>query len=77
LNVEVGPKRLELLHEVVPSATSMALLVNPTNPSIAEPFSRAMYGSREFVVAGGLISYGTSLIETYRQVGSAAANSSP
>jgi putative tryptophan/tyrosine transport system substrate-binding protein len=29
LNVEVGPKRLELLHEVVPSATSMALLVNP------------------------------------------------
>jgi ABC-type uncharacterized transport system substrate-binding protein len=29
LNVEVGPKRLELLHEMVPSATSMALLVNP------------------------------------------------
>jgi putative ABC transport system substrate-binding protein len=27
---------------VVPSATSMALLVNPTNPSIAEPFSRAL-----------------------------------
>jgi len=42
LNVEVGPKRLELLHEVVPSATSMALLVNPTNPSIAEPFSRTL-----------------------------------
>jgi ABC-type uncharacterized transport system substrate-binding protein len=42
LNVEVGPKRLELLHEVVPSATSMALLVNPTNPSLAEPFSRAL-----------------------------------
>jgi putative ABC transport system substrate-binding protein len=42
LNVEVGPKRLELLHEVVPSATSMALLVNPTSPSIAEPFSQAL-----------------------------------
>jgi putative tryptophan/tyrosine transport system substrate-binding protein len=28
-----------------------------------------MYSVREFVVAGGLISYGTSLIETYRQVG--------
>jgi putative ABC transport system substrate-binding protein len=28
-----------------------------------------MYPVREFVVAGGLISYGTSLIETYRQVG--------
>jgi putative ABC transport system substrate-binding protein len=42
LNVEVGPKLLEVLHEVMPSATSMALLVNPTNPSIAEPFSRAL-----------------------------------
>src|SRR5262249_8004721 len=28
-----------------------------------------MYKSREFVVAGGLISYGSSLIEIYRQVG--------
>jgi putative tryptophan/tyrosine transport system substrate-binding protein len=28
-----------------------------------------MYSFREFVVAGGLISYGTSLIENYRQVG--------
>jgi putative ABC transport system substrate-binding protein len=29
----------------------------------------AMYGSREFAVAGGLISYGTSLAGMYRQVG--------
>ena len=28
-----------------------------------------MYLSRDFVVAGGLISYGTSLIENYRQAG--------
>ena len=28
-----------------------------------------MYSYREFVVAGGLISYGPSLIEEYRQVG--------
>jgi hypothetical protein len=29
----------------------------------------SMYSFREYVVAGGLISYGTSLIENYRQVG--------
>jgi putative ABC transport system substrate-binding protein len=31
LNVQLGPKRLELLHELVPTATVMALLVNRTN----------------------------------------------
>jgi putative ABC transport system substrate-binding protein len=36
LNVEVGPKRLELLHELVPTATVIALLVNPTSPNLAE-----------------------------------------
>ena len=36
LNVEVGPKRLELLQEVVPTATLMALLVNPTSPNLTE-----------------------------------------
>jgi putative ABC transport system substrate-binding protein len=35
-NVEVAPKRLELLHELVPSAGVMALLVDPTDPVLAE-----------------------------------------
>jgi putative ABC transport system substrate-binding protein len=39
LSVELGPKRLDLLHELVPRATSIALLVNPTNPN-AESLSR-------------------------------------
>jgi len=34
--VEVGPKRAELLHEVVPTATTMALLINPSSPAVAE-----------------------------------------
>ena len=35
LSVELVPKRLEVLHELVPAATAMALLVNPTNPNAA------------------------------------------
>jgi ABC-type uncharacterized transport system substrate-binding protein len=33
MNVEVAPKRLELLYELVPTASVMALLVNSTNPN--------------------------------------------
>lgn len=33
LNLELGPKRLELLHELVPTATNIVLLVNSANPS--------------------------------------------
>src|SRR5262245_38738359 len=39
--VEVMPKRLELLHEIVPTATVIPLLVNPTNPAVAEIVLRA------------------------------------
>jgi len=35
-NVIVGPKRLQLLHELAPKATAMALLVNPTSPDLAD-----------------------------------------
>jgi putative ABC transport system substrate-binding protein len=41
LTIELGPKALEVLHELVPTATVFALLVNPTNPG-AEPLSRDM-----------------------------------
>jgi putative ABC transport system substrate-binding protein len=133
LNVEVGPKRVELLHELVPTATSIALLVNPAAGPIHETISAdlqaaarklrlqfhllhasavrdfdtvfstlaqlragglvigsdpffnsqseqlaalairhavpAMYQYREFAAAGGLVSYGGSLTDMYRQVG--------
>jgi putative ABC transport system substrate-binding protein len=39
LSAQLGPKRLELLHELVPTATTIALLVNPSNP-LAETQSK-------------------------------------
>jgi len=133
MTAEVGPKRVELLHELVPTATSVALLVNPAAIPDAETISKslltaarslglqthllyastapdfdtvfaslarlrtaglvigsdpffnsrsqqlaalairhavpAIYQYREFAAAGGLMSYGGSLTDMYRQVG--------
>jgi putative tryptophan/tyrosine transport system substrate-binding protein len=133
LTLEIGPKRLELLHELVPTATAMALLVNPTNPTLAEAESGSVqaaatslglqihvlhastetdfdtvfatlarlragalmigpdafftsrtkqlaalavrhavptiYQTREFAAVGGLMSYGGSLTDAFRQAG--------
>jgi len=132
LDVEIGAKRLQLLHELVPTAAIIALLVNPTTPAAetiardaqaaasalglqlhvlhassdrdfdtvfatvaqlragalvigADPFftSRSqrlakltvdhavptIYEFREFAAAGGLISYGTSIVDAYRLAG--------
>src|SRR5262245_11874978 len=137
LNTEVVSKRLELLHEVVPKASTIGLLVNQADPQLAhvniagiqaasrnlglqivvlnassndeidEVFAAlarqgigalvvtadshfnarsqqlaalvlryalpAISPIREFTVAGGLFSYGTSLVGIYRQVGSYTA----
>jgi ABC-type uncharacterized transport system substrate-binding protein len=40
LTVEIGAKQMELLHELVPAATLIALLVNPANPVLADTLSR-------------------------------------
>ena len=132
LSVVLGPKLLELLHELVPTATVMALLVNPTSPlaetlvrdaqaaartlglrlhvlhaSIERDFDSvfaaliqlragalvigadafftnrseqlaalalrhavpAIYATREFAEAGGLISYGPSIADSWRLMG--------
>jgi putative ABC transport system substrate-binding protein len=45
---EVGPKRLEVVHELLPSATIVGLLINPNNP-------RAAVQARESQAAGGAL----------------------
>jgi putative tryptophan/tyrosine transport system substrate-binding protein len=41
LNAELGPKRLELLHELVPATDVIAVLLNPTYP-VAETLSKEL-----------------------------------
>jgi putative ABC transport system substrate-binding protein len=41
-NVEVAPKRLELLHELLPAARVMAFLVDPSDPAVAETTANQM-----------------------------------
>jgi putative tryptophan/tyrosine transport system substrate-binding protein len=38
LSIEVGQKRLQLLRELLPAATNVAVLVNPSAPAITEQF---------------------------------------
>jgi putative tryptophan/tyrosine transport system substrate-binding protein len=39
LNASLGPKRLELAHELFPAATEHALLINPNDPIRADKFT--------------------------------------
>jgi putative ABC transport system substrate-binding protein len=50
LHVEVGPKRLEVAHELVPTATLIAVLVNPTNPSTDPQLRNLQAAARTFGV---------------------------
>lgn len=133
-NVEIAPKRMQLLHEVIPPAKVIGLLVNPTDGALAESYTKevqvaarslglelyvlnasterdfdgvfaklvqsraaglvisggafltshseqlavlsvryavpTIFQSREFALAGGLLSYGAAISEAYRLVGS-------
>jgi putative tryptophan/tyrosine transport system substrate-binding protein len=132
-NVEIAPKQLELLHDLIPNATVIALLVNPADRATAETESKAVlsasralglelhvfnassesdfegvfanvrqlragglviatealftthsehlaalamrhavpaiYKGREFAAAGGLLSYGSDITESYHLAG--------
>jgi putative tryptophan/tyrosine transport system substrate-binding protein len=42
LNVEMGPKRLELLRELLPNATTIAVLINPNSRALGDRFLQAL-----------------------------------
>jgi putative ABC transport system substrate-binding protein len=42
LDVELGPKRLELLRELVPATSTVAALVNPSDPTRAETTAKLL-----------------------------------
>jgi ABC-type uncharacterized transport system substrate-binding protein len=42
LGVDVAPKRIELLHELIPDLTTVAVLVNPTSPTLADDHVKAL-----------------------------------
>jgi ABC-type uncharacterized transport system substrate-binding protein len=45
LSVEVAPKRLEALREIIPTATTFALLINSSSPALAESTTRDVRAS--------------------------------
>ena len=45
MNIQMTPKRLQLLHEAVPSAKVVALLVNPANSTVAETQLREAFSA--------------------------------
>jgi putative ABC transport system substrate-binding protein len=58
LNVELGPKRLEILRELVPAATEFAVMINPTSPTATSQLANLRpaadsLGVRLHVLRGG------------------------
>ncbi len=45
LGLEVGTKWLQLLRETVPTATTFAVLINPTSPTLAEAQTKDLQGA--------------------------------
>jgi putative ABC transport system substrate-binding protein len=41
-NVLIGGKRLGLLHDLLPAVSTFAVLINPTNPLVSEPFLKGV-----------------------------------
>ena len=58
LGVEVGPKQLELLHELVPAARVFGVMINPANPTLAQ------IQLRDFPAAAGTLGLTLHVLHT-------------
>ena len=47
MNMELGSKRLELVRELLPATNVIALLVNPTNPTVTQPMSKDLQSAAD------------------------------
>ena len=59
LGVELGPKRLELLHELAPAAAAFAVLVNPTFPGAEDQASAVQAAARSLSLQLHVLRAGT------------------
>ena len=53
MSSEVAPKLVQLLHDIIPSATSFAALINPTNEPVQQAYVKA-YAKNLETAAGSL-----------------------
>jgi putative ABC transport system substrate-binding protein len=59
MGVELEPKRLELLHDVVPAAALIAMLVNPNNPQVETQLREVQAAARTIGLQVVLLSAST------------------
>jgi len=55
VNEEMAPKRLQLLHELLPTASVIGLLVNPTDPVLAKATPTAQASGQVVGLASGVV----------------------
>jgi len=75
MNLELEPKRLQILHELVPAARTLALLVNPDNPNAMRSVGAMQEGARSIRIQLIVVSANreTDLDSAFSEIVSAGA----
>jgi putative tryptophan/tyrosine transport system substrate-binding protein len=75
-NSGLGPKRIELLRQLVPKAATIALLVNPNNPISADDGKEIQEGGRSVGVRVEIVNAGSEpeLDEAFAKIGQLRAD---